>query len=45
MVFLIRRDSGTGYHQPEGILLWKGNGQPNIRDRRVLDNRSLVLVK
>lgn len=36
---LIERDQGTGYHQPEGILLWKGKSQPSVSDRQVVDSR------
>ncbi len=36
-----KRDPGTGYHQPEGMLVWKMHrsaGQP-VQDRRVVDSR------
>lgn len=36
---LIQRDPGTGYHQPEGILIWKGQSQPEKTDRKVFDSR------
>jgi len=36
---LVERDQGTGYHQPEGILIWKGQSQPSVTDRQVVDSR------
>lgn len=36
---LISRDPGTGYHQPDGILLWKGELQPDLAPRTVVDSR------
>jgi predicted AlkP superfamily phosphohydrolase/phosphomutase len=36
---LIERDQGTGYHQPEGILLWNGPSQPSMSGRQVVDSR------
>lgn len=36
---IVRRDQGTGYHQPNGLLLWKGGAQPRIYDRRTIDSR------
>ncbi len=36
-----KRDPGTGYHQPEGMLVWKMHrsaGKP-VQDRRVVDSR------
>jgi len=36
---LIQRDPGTGYHQPKGILIWKGQSQPAVSDRQVFDSR------
>lgn len=36
-----KRDPGTGYHQPEGILIWQHRNR-NItptRDRRIVDSR------
>jgi hypothetical protein len=38
---VFKRDQGTGYHQPEGSLIWKQHkqlGQP-IQDRSVVDSR------
>jgi hypothetical protein len=35
----ISRDPGTGYHQPDGILVWKGRGQPHVARRQVIDSR------
>ncbi len=32
------RDQGTGYHQPEGILLWSGKHAPSIPNRKVIDS-------
>ena len=36
---LIERDQGTGYHQPEGIWLWKGAAQPDTSGRALVDSR------
>ena len=36
---LIERDQGTGYHQPEGIWLWKGAAQPKTSGRSLVDSR------
>lgn len=36
---VVHRDQGTGYHQPNGMLLWKGEAQPPIYDRRKVDSR------
>ncbi|PCJ18106.1 MAG: hypothetical protein COA96_17175 [SAR86 cluster bacterium] len=36
---LIERDQGTGYHQPEGIWLWKGAAQPRTSGRTLVDSR------
>ncbi|TGN39934.1 hypothetical protein [Marinobacter confluentis] len=36
---VIERDPGTGYHQPEGIWLWKGAAQPKLSGREVVDSR------
>jgi len=36
---VIERDPGTGYHQPEGIWLWKGSAQPKLSGREVVDSR------
>ncbi len=36
---LIERDQGTGYHQPEGVLIWKGKSQPSVSNRQVFDSR------
>ena len=38
---LMERDIGTGYHQPEGILIWE-NFESNHVDRAVVDSRSLL---
>ena len=35
---LIERDQGTGYHQPEGIWLWKGAEQPRTSGRALVDS-------
>jgi len=37
---LIARDPGTGYHQPDGILIWKGKLQPNLGHRPIVDSRT-----
>ncbi|NML46557.1 hypothetical protein HHL11_22615 [Ramlibacter sp. G-1-2-2] len=36
---IISRDQGTGYHQPEGMLIWKGPNQPSVEIREVFDSR------
>ncbi len=36
-----KRDQGTGYHQPDGILIWQHrnhNANP-VKDRRIVDSR------
>lgn len=38
---LMERDIGTGYHQPEGILIWE-NFESNIPSRSVIDSRSIL---
>lgn len=35
----ISRDPGTGYHQPDGILIWRGRTQPHVARRQVIDSR------
>jgi hypothetical protein len=32
------RDQGTGYHQPEGIVLWHGRHAPDLPRRMVIDS-------
>jgi hypothetical protein len=36
---LISRDQGTGYHQPKGILIWRGAHQPKVAHRQEVDSR------
>ena len=36
---VIERDAGTGYHQPEGVWLWKGSAQPKLSCRESVDSR------
>lgn len=35
---IVERDPGTGYHQPEGVLIWRGAGVPQ-GDRVNVDSR------
>jgi len=39
---LFNRDVGTGYHQPEGILLWQKNSGCLNTGRETLDSRSIA---
>lgn len=36
---VITRDPGTGYHQPDGILIWSGATKPVVAHREVVDSR------
>lgn len=36
---LISRDPGTGYHQPRGIMIWRGAHQPKVGLRETFDSR------
>lgn len=38
---LMERDIGTGYHQPEGILIWE-NFESDAASRSVVDSRSIL---
>lgn len=37
----LKRDPGTGYHQPRGILILAGNGVPRDDSRREVDSTSV----
>lgn len=39
---LINRDVGTGYHQPEGILIWNQFDQEGNDSRDIVDSRQFV---
>lgn len=38
----IIRDVGTGYHQPEGILIWSGASKPMISDRETVKSQQFA---
>ncbi len=38
----ILRDVGTGYHQPEGILIWSGDSKPNLSGRQRVDSQQFA---
>lgn len=39
---VFERDQGTGYHVPEGVMLWWGDSKLTARDRQVIDTRSVL---
>ena len=41
---LIERDIGTGYHQPEGVLIWHSVEEEKNTDRkrRIIDSRQIL---
>jgi hypothetical protein len=38
---VILRDPGTGYHQPKGILIWRGSGVPLTMEREEIELSSV----
>ncbi len=41
---LIHRDPGTGYHCPEGMILWSGHKKPDREHRELMDSREYFLT-
>lgn len=39
---LFERDQGTGYHQPDGILIWQSESTNLDNQRRVVDSRQFL---
>ena len=39
---LFTRDIGTGYHQPEGIVIWNGKLSDDPLARKEIDSRSFA---
>lgn len=38
----ILRDVGTGYHQPEGILIWSGKTKPKLSERNQIKSQQFA---
>ncbi|MFK8068863.1 MAG: hypothetical protein AB8D52_11505 [Gammaproteobacteria bacterium] len=39
---LFERDEGTGYHQPEGVLIWQTSVRKPDNQRRVIDSKQFL---